>query len=58
MLIHALTTVLLFLVLTAMTGSLWKCALAAALFGIHPLHVESVAWIAERKDVCADCSGC
>lgn len=51
MLIHALTTVLLFLVLTAMTGSLWKCTLAAALFGIHPLHVESVAWIAERKDV-------
>jgi tetratricopeptide (TPR) repeat protein len=51
MLIHAITTVLLFLVLSSMTGSLWKSALAAALFGIHPLHVESVAWIAERKDV-------
>jgi tetratricopeptide (TPR) repeat protein len=51
MLIHAISTVLLFLVLSSMTGSLWKSALVAALFGIHPLHVESVAWIAERKDV-------
>ncbi len=48
---HALGSVLLFLVLARMTGSLWPSALAAALFAVHPLHVESVAWIAERKDV-------
>ncbi|MFQ5674225.1 MAG: tetratricopeptide repeat protein [Nitrospinales bacterium] len=50
-LLHALTTVLLFLLLRRMTGAVWRSALAAALFGIHPLHVESVAWVAERKDV-------
>lgn len=48
---HLLNTELLFLVLWRMTGGLWGSAFVAALFGVHPLHVESVAWIAERKDV-------
>jgi protein O-mannosyl-transferase len=48
---HAANTVLLFLVLRALTGALWRSALVAALFGLHPLHVESVAWVSERKDV-------
>jgi tetratricopeptide (TPR) repeat protein len=50
-LLHAANTILLFLVLRSMTGDLWPAAFVAALFGIHPLHVESVAWVAERKDV-------
>jgi tetratricopeptide (TPR) repeat protein len=49
--LHALTTVLLFLVLRAMTGTLWRSAFVAAVFAVHPLRAESVAWIAERKDV-------
>lgn len=49
--LHAATVVLLFLTLRLLTGSLWRSALVAAFFGIHPLRVESVAWIAERKDV-------
>jgi Flp pilus assembly protein TadD len=48
---HLLNTELLFLVLWRMTGGLWQSAFVAALFGVHPLHVESVAWVAERKDV-------
>jgi len=51
LLLHALNTVLVFLFLRNMTGALWRSALAAAVFGVHPLHVESVAWVAERKDV-------
>ena len=51
MLIHAASSVLLFLVLLRMTGGLWPSAWVAALFAIHPLHVESVAWMAERRDV-------
>jgi tetratricopeptide (TPR) repeat protein len=50
-LLHTLNTVLLFLVLKRMTGALWRSACVAALFAWHPLHVESVAWISERKDV-------
>jgi len=48
---HILNTLLLFTVFRKMTGDLWKSAFVAALFALHPLHVESVAWIAERKDV-------
>jgi Flp pilus assembly protein TadD len=51
LLLHALNAMILFLVLRAMTGALWRSAAAAALFALHPLHVESVAWVAERKDV-------
>jgi tetratricopeptide (TPR) repeat protein len=51
LLLHAAAAVLLFVVLRGMTGALWRSALAAALFAVHPLHVESVAWVAERKDV-------
>ena len=50
-LLHSASTVLLFLVLFGMTGSRWRSAFVAALFALHPLHVESVAWVAERKDV-------
>ena len=50
-LLHAASAVTLFLVLWRMTGGLWPSALVAALFALHPLHVESVAWIAERRDV-------
>jgi tetratricopeptide (TPR) repeat protein len=50
-LIHALGSLLLFAALHRMTGALWRSALVAFLFALHPLHVESVAWIAERKDV-------
>lgn len=49
--LHALNTLLLFFVLTKMTGFLWRSFFVASLFAVHPLHVESVAWIAERKDV-------
>ena len=48
-LLHAATTIILFLVLRRMTGDLWPSAFVAALFAVHPLHVESVAWVAERK---------
>ena len=49
--IHAAAAALLFLALARLTGAPGRSALAAALFGVHPLHVESVAWISERKDV-------
>ena len=50
-LLQAASAVLLFLVLRSMTGRFWPSALVAALFAIHPLRVESVAWVTERKDV-------
>jgi Flp pilus assembly protein TadD len=50
-LLHLANTLLLFAVLKKMSGSLWPSAFVAAAFAIHPMHVESVAWITERKDV-------
>jgi tetratricopeptide (TPR) repeat protein len=50
-LIHTINTLLLFIVLERATGVLWASAFVAAIFGLHPLHVESVAWVSERKDV-------
>ena len=51
LLLHALNAVLLFLFLRDLTGAFWRSAMVAALFAIHPLRVESVVWISERKDV-------
>jgi protein O-mannosyl-transferase len=51
LLLHVLSTCLLFGLLARATGAPWRSAAVAALFGVHPLRVESVAWIAERKDV-------
>jgi protein O-mannosyl-transferase len=49
--LHTVAVLLLFRVLRQMTGAVWKSAIVAALFAVHPLHVESVAWVSERKDV-------
>jgi cytochrome c-type biogenesis protein CcmH/NrfG len=49
--LHTIAAIVLFLVLRAMTGTVWRSAFVAAVFAIHPLRVESVAWISERKDV-------
>ena len=51
LLLHAANTVLLFRLFRRMTAATWRSALVAALFALHPLHVESVAWVTERKDV-------
>ncbi len=51
LILHIMSTLLLFWFFNRMTGEIWKSAFVAAFFALHPLHVESVAWIAERKDV-------
>ena len=53
--LHAAAAALLFLALRRLTGAFWRSAFIAALFAVHPLRVESVAWVAERKDVLAAC---
>jgi Tfp pilus assembly protein PilF len=55
LLFHVANTLLLFLLLCQWTGSIWRSAFVAALFAWHPMHVESVAWVAERKDVLSTC---
>jgi len=54
-LLHALAAVMLCIFLQRATGTRWRSALAAFLFALHPLHVQSVAWVAERKDVLSAC---
>lgn len=49
--LHSLNSIILFIILLKMTGAAWRSAFVAALFAVHPLHVESVAWVAERKDL-------
>ena len=51
LILHVMSALLLFWLFNRMTGAIWRSAFVAALFALHPLHVESVAWIAERKDV-------
>jgi protein O-mannosyl-transferase len=51
LLFHIANTILLLLLLWKMTGAVWRSGFVASLFALHPLHVESVAWVAERKDV-------
>jgi len=55
--IHSINSVLLYLVLLQLTGVWWRCAAVTALFALHPLHVESVAWISERKDLLSTAFG-
>lgn len=49
--LHCSNAILLFLALVGLTGATWRSAMATAIFAVHPIHVESVAWISERKDV-------
>ena len=56
-LFHALNTALVFGLLRRLSGATWRSLWVAALFAVHPLHVESVAWVAERKDVLSGCFG-
>ncbi len=55
LLLHVANTLLLFAALRWMTGAVWRSAAVAALFALHPLHVEPVAWVASRKDVLSTC---
>ena len=55
--IHEINAILLFLLLERLTSAAWPSLVVAALFAVHPLHVESVAWVAERKDVLSTCFG-
>ncbi|MCA9053025.1 MAG: tetratricopeptide repeat protein [Planctomycetaceae bacterium] len=55
--LHCLNAWFLYAALYCMTGQRWNCGLVAALFAVHPLHVESVAWVTERKDVLSQCWG-
>jgi hypothetical protein len=55
LLFHVANTLLLFILLQRWTGAVWRAAFVAALFAWHPMHVESVAWVAERKDVLSAC---
>lgn len=55
--LHAVNVMLLFGLLRMATGAFYRCALVAAVFALHPLHVESVAWISERKDVLSTALG-
>jgi len=51
LILHIISTLLLFWLFNRMTGAIWRSAFIAGLFALHPLHVESVAWISERKDI-------
>lgn len=51
LILHIINSILLFLIFRAMTGSVWRSAFVAVLFALHPFHVESVAWVSERKDL-------
>jgi len=55
--LHAVNAALVFALLHQMTGARWRSLLVAALFALHPLRVESVAWVSERKDVLSACFG-
>ena len=57
LLLHVLNALLLFGVMRRMTGALWPSAFAAALFALHPLRVEAVAWLSERKELLSTCFG-
>ena len=53
--LHVANTLLVFLTWRRLTGALVRAAMVAALFALHPMHVESVAWVTERKDVLSAC---